>query len=149
MIRLLDTAFNPYDEIQAYQNQQTQYMGKYGATSLFIGSMRDFNDDHPVTAMYLEHYPKMTEYQLAAIVTEASQKWVLLDSLILHRIGHVSPNDYLVLVAVWAVHRGDAFDANRFIMEALKLRAPFWKKEQLDAENSQWVSHNSDGYQKK
>jgi len=109
--------------------------------------MRDFNEGQTVQSMTLEHYPKMTENQLGKIVSEAQQQWALLDSLIIHRIGEVSPDDSLVLVAVWSSHRGDAFDASRFIMEALKSRVPFWKKEQLTNNQQQWVAQNTDGYQ--
>ncbi len=147
MIKITANAFNPYTEIQQHQAQQSGLQGKFGATSLFIGTMRDFNEGQTVQSMTLEHYPKMTENQLGKIVSEAQQQWALLDSLIIHRIGKVSPDDSLVLVAVWSSHRGDAFDASRFIMEALKSRVPFWKKEQLANNQQQWVAKNTDGYQ--
>jgi len=123
--------------------------GKYGATSIFIGTMRDFNEDRTVQGMTLEHYPGMTEKQLEKIIHEAQQQWRLLDVLVVHRVGDISPDTPIVLVAVWSVHRGDAFDACRDIMEALKSRAPFWKKERLPAEQSRWVESNSDGYLQK
>ncbi len=121
-------------------------VGKYGATSIFIGTMRDFNNDRSVQGMTLEYYPGMTERQLEEIVRHAQQQWCLIETLVVHRVGDISPNTPIVLVAVWSVHRGDAFDACRDIMEALKSRAPFWKKERLLSQQSHWVESNSDGY---
>lgn len=120
----------------------------YGATAIFIGTMRDFNQGDDVTAMFLEHYPGMTEKQLLNIVNEANQKWALEDCLLVHRVGEVKPQDTLVIVAVWSQHRGDAFDASRFIMETLKHQAPFWKRETLVSGEVRWVTNNSDGYLK-
>ena len=118
----------------------------YGATAIFIGTMRDFNQGDDVTAMFLEHYPGMTEKQLLSIVNDAAQQWALEDCLLIHRVGEVKPQDTLVIVAVWSKHRGDAFDASRFIMETLKHRAPFWKRETLASGEVRWVNSNSDGY---
>jgi molybdopterin synthase catalytic subunit len=145
-IKITTTDFNPWQEVQ--QHQATAGMdGKFGATSIFIGTMRDFNQGDEVQGMTLEHYPGMTEKQLAVIVNEASARWAVLDALIVHKVGDIFPNQPIVLVAVWTTHRGDAFDACRYIMEALKSKAPFWKKEQLKAEKSRWVAKNTDGYQ--
>ncbi len=120
--------------------------GQYGATNIFIGTMRDFNQNVNVQSLSLEHYPGMTEKQLKKIVIEAQNKWSILDSLLIHRVGELYPNDPIVLVAVWAIHRGDAFDACRFIMEALKSKAPFWKKERLEQNQDRWVEKNTTGY---
>jgi len=109
--------------------------------------MRDFNQDETVKSMFLEHYPGMTEKQLQRIAEQAAQQWSILDHLIMHRVGEVIPDDTLVLVATWSAHRGDAFDASRFIMERLKTSAPFWKKETLVSGKERWVDKNSDGYQ--
>ncbi|QPK62621.1 molybdenum cofactor biosynthesis protein MoaE [Methylomonas sp. LL1] len=149
MIRLSEQTFDPWQEIQTYQTSQTHMAGKFGATSVFVGSMRDFNQGDGVASMYLEHYPGMTDKQLHLIVEQAHGQWQLLDSLVIHRIGMVYPDDVLVLVAAWSAHRGDAFDASRFIMEKLKNRAPFWKKETLASGQQRWVEKNSDGYQPK
>ncbi|MFI3190198.1 molybdopterin converting factor [Crenothrix sp. D3] len=138
-------AFNPWQEIQHYQDNVTGY----GATNIFIGTMRDFNDGDTVKAMTLEHYEGMTEKQLKKIVEQASQQWAVLDALIVHRVGDILPNEPIVLVSVWTMHRGDAFDACRFMMEALKSHAPFWKKELLITDEERWVTHNTDGYQPK
>ena len=149
MIKIVPSEFNPFLEVQEYQKQQHVLTGKYGATNLFIGTMRDFNDGDKVKGMTLEHYPGMTEKQLGLVVAKAGKQWSLLDSLVIHRVGDVYPDDVLVLVAIWSVHRGDAFDASRFIMEELKSNVPFWKKEILADDNSRWVAKNTDGYLKK
>lgn len=146
MIKIVSSEFDPFVEVQTYQQQQQTLAGKYGATNLFIGTMRDFNEGDKVKGMTLEHYPGMTEKQLTKVVVEAGKQWALLDSLVIHRVGDVYPDDVLVLVAIWSVHRGDAFDASRFIMEELKSNVPFWKKEILLNDNNRWVAKNSDGY---
>ena len=146
MIKIVPSEFDPFVEVQLYQKQQQALAGKYGATNLFIGTMRDFNEGDKVKGMTLEHYPGMTEKQLALVVSEADSQWTILDSLVIHRVGDVYPDDVLVLVAIWSVHRGDAFDASRFIMEQLKSNVPFWKKEILADDNSRWVAKNTDGY---
>ncbi|MDD2760083.1 MAG: molybdenum cofactor biosynthesis protein MoaE [Methylomonas sp.] len=145
-IRLSEQDFNPWQAIQDHQAGQRQLVGKYGATGVFVGTMRDFNQNDGVLSMYLEHYPGMTERQLQRIVEEAKHQWRILDCLVVHRVGEVFPDDVLVLVAVWSAQRGDAFDASRFIMENLKSRAPFWKKETLVSGLQRWVEKNSDGY---
>jgi molybdopterin synthase catalytic subunit len=145
-IIVTETAFDPWQEIQIHQQSAQLMAGQVGATSVFVGTMRDFNDGSGVQAMTLEHYPGMTEKQLGHIVTEAMQQWQIVDALVVHRVGDIFPNDPIVLVAVWASHRGDAFDASRHIMEALKSKAPFWKKERLLSADSRWVQENTDGY---
>ena len=111
---------------------------RVGAVATFIGTVRDVNDGSPVTAMTLEHYPGMTEKALTAIVDEARGRFAIIDALVIHRVGAMRPADQIVLVAVTSAHRGDAFDACRFIMDILKTRAPFWKKEDTPA-GSRWV----------
>lgn len=137
--------FDPWQEIQHYQNSAK--LGQFGATNIFIGTMRDFNDGDTVKAMTLDYYPGMTEKQLEKIVACAIQQWAVLDALVIHRVGNILPNQPIVLVSVWTTHRGDAFDACRYIMEALKSEAPFWKKELLITNEERWVTHNTDGYQ--
>ena len=146
-LKIITQAFDPYQEIQRYQHAHPENLGHIGATNIFIGTMRDFNENVAVKGMTLEHYPGMTEKQLEKIVTQAQQQWQLLDTLIIHRVGDILPTDTIVLVAVWSSHRGDAFDASRYIMEALKSKAPFWKKEWLSTDNERWIAHNTNGYQ--
>ncbi|MGE5766772.1 MAG: molybdopterin synthase catalytic subunit MoaE [Bacteroidota bacterium] len=109
-----------------------------GAIASFVGLARDTNVGSDVAAMTLEHYPGMTEKALAALVGEASSRWALLDVTVIHRIGRLLPGDPIVLVAVASSHRGEAFAACEFIMDYLKTRAPFWKKEET-ADGERWV----------
>jgi molybdopterin synthase catalytic subunit len=88
--------------------------------------------------MHLEHYPGMTERSLEKIVAEASQRWAVVDILVVHRVGDLSPSDQIVLVLVASAHRGEAFAACEFVMDYLKTRAPFWKREQTP-EGARWV----------
>ncbi len=109
-----------------------------GAIASFVGLARDHNEGSRVAAMTLEHYPAMTEKALAAIVDEAMKRWTLLDVTVIHRVGKLLPGDPIVLVVVASAHRGEAFSACEFLMDYLKTRAPFWKKEET-AEGERWV----------
>ena len=110
-----------------------------GAIVTFVGKVRDFNQGDEVKGLALEHYPGMTEKALADIVQEARRRWPLQECTLIHRIGELLLGDQIVLVAVSSAHRDAAFDACHFIMDFLKTRAPFWKKE-LTAEGVQrWV----------
>ena len=109
-----------------------------GAVVSCIGQVRDFNDGDTVSQLSLEHYPGMTEKALAAIVAQAQSRWDIFDTLIIHRVGTLQPLDQIVLVAVSGAHRGEAFKACEFIMDALKTEAPFWKKE-LTASGERWL----------
>jgi molybdopterin synthase catalytic subunit len=111
---------------------------RVGAVAAFIGCVRDVNDGASIARMTLEHYPGMTEKALGQIVDEAKARWNLLDALVIHRIGELGPTDQIVLVATSSAHRGDAFAACEFIMDYLKTRAPFWKKEVTGA-GERWV----------
>ena len=110
-----------------------------GALVTFIGLMRDMNEGDRVSRMTLEHYPGMTEKALTAIAEEAAGRWDVQGIRILHRVGELAPQDPIVLVAVTSVHRGEAFRACEFLIDYLKTRAPFWKKEITD-EGERWVS---------
>jgi molybdopterin synthase catalytic subunit len=111
---------------------------KIGAVASFIGVCRDANDGDAVTKMTLEHYPGMTEKALEGIITEAKGRWNIMDALIVHRVGELRPADQIVLVVVTGAHRGEAFSACEFIMDYLKTRAPFWKKEETPR-GARWV----------
>ncbi len=143
-IDITDRPFDPWQCIQTHQRDALE-PGSHGAMTVFVGSMRDFNEGDEVQAMELEHYPGMTERFLQRLADEAGQRWSLLDLLIVHRVGYLQPGDPIVLVAVWSAHRLDAYEANRFLMEALKSRAPFWKKEQTSC-GPRWVEKNTPGY---
>jgi molybdopterin synthase catalytic subunit len=109
-----------------------------GAIASFVGVVRDVNEGDRVSEMTLEHYPGMTEKSIEEIVQQARRRWNVLDALVVHRIGLLKPTDQIVLVIVASAHRGDAFAACEFIMDYLKTRAPFWKKENTP-EGSRWV----------
>ncbi|MCC7080041.1 MAG: molybdopterin synthase catalytic subunit MoaE [Burkholderiales bacterium] len=111
---------------------------KIGAIAAFVGVVRDVNDGDPVAGMTLEHYPGMTERAIEAIVAQARLRWRILDALVIHRVGKLAPADQIVLVVVAATHRGEAFAACEFLMDYLKTRAPFWKKERTPG-GSRWV----------
>lgn len=146
-VYIRESQYDPWKESCTYENEYLQ-IGKHGAKSIFIGSMRDMNEGDVVTSMILEHYPEMTQKHLEQIATDALNKFDVLDVLILHRVGKVFPSDPIVCVVVWSIHRGPAYDANRFIMEDLKSKAPFWKKEALADEGDpkeRWVERNTPG----
>jgi molybdopterin synthase catalytic subunit len=111
---------------------------RVGAIATFIGTVRDVNDAADVSTMTLEHYPGMTEAALADIVDEAKRRFDVYDALVIHRVGELRPTDQIVLVAVTSAHRGEAFDACRFVIDYLKTRAPFWKKERTPS-GDRWV----------
>jgi len=127
-------AFDLGAEVDAMRRGRTDI----GAIASFVGLARDYNAGSGVQAMTLEHYPGMTEKALAALVEEAKSRWALLDVTVIHRIGRLLPGDPIVLVAVASQHRGEAFAACEFIMDYLKTRAPFWKKE-ATPEGERWV----------
>ncbi|MCK6406714.1 MAG: molybdopterin synthase catalytic subunit MoaE [Rhodocyclaceae bacterium] len=111
---------------------------RIGAVASFIGLVRDRNDGSGVSEMALEHYPGMTEKALESIVAEARGRWELYGATVIHRVGVLQPTDQIVFVAVSSAHRGEAFAACEFIMDYLKTRAPFWKRE-VTPEGARWV----------
>ncbi len=100
-----------------------------GAVVAFIGMVRDLNLADDVVALELEHYPGMTEKSLTNIAQQAEKRWSLQAARIVHRVGKMYPGDQIVLVLTASAHRGDAYEANTFMMDYLKTEAPFWKKE--------------------
>jgi molybdopterin synthase catalytic subunit len=133
-VRVQSADFDVSAEIAALRAGRTGI----GAVASFVGVMRDLNDGEPVRAMTLEHYPGMTEKALEAIVGEAKRRWPLAEALIVHRVGRLLPADQIVLVVTLAGHREAALAACAFIMDYLKTRAPFWKKEETPA-GERWV----------
>ncbi len=109
-----------------------------GAVASFLGVVRDENDERTVGSMLLEHYPGMTERAIERIVRDAGSRWPLSAVTVIHRIGALSPGDPIVLVACASSHRGGAFRACEFIMDFLKTKAPFWKKESMP-DGERWV----------
>ena len=116
---------------------------KVGAVASFVGVVRDINEGDSVATMTLEHYPGMTEKCIADILQQASGRWPLMAARVVHRVGDLSPGEQIVWVGVASRHRAAAFSACEFIMDYLKTRAPFWKKEQA-AQGSRWVDASLD-----
>ncbi|GMR04071.1 MAG: molybdopterin synthase catalytic subunit MoaE [Gammaproteobacteria bacterium] len=138
-VKLLAGAFDPWQELAAHQSANPRLRGKFGATAVFVGTLRDSNQGNPVSAMTLEHYPAMTRKHLERITEYACRRWDVLDMLVIHRHGRLSPNDPIVLIAVWAAHRDAAFKACRYAIDELKTRAPFWKQEEGET-GVRWVA---------
>lgn len=137
-IRVQVAAFDPGAEVNALHAANLGV----GAVVSFVGYVRDFNDGREVAGMFLEHAAGMTEKALAKIVVEAQQRWPLLNLEVLHRVGVLEPGEPIVFVGVASAHRQAAFDACAFVMDYLKTRAPFWKKEQT-ADGPRWVEGRS------
>jgi molybdopterin synthase catalytic subunit len=129
-----------HEPIQVAAEQEALWRGKpqVGALVTFVGLMRDINADREVSAMTLEHYPGMTEKALEAIAAEAAERWDLLGLRIVHRVGLLTPQEPIVFVGVVSQHRTDAFRACEFLIDYLKTKAPFWKKE-TTTEGERWV----------
>ena len=111
---------------------------KIGAVASFVGIVRDVNDGNAVAEMTLEHYPGMTEKAIEEIIAQARARWAIYEALVIHRVGTLRPTDQIVLVVAAGGHRGEAFAACEFIMDYLKTRAPFWKKERTE-KGLRWV----------
>lgn len=132
----------PFDQNAVYRWLSEQH--SVGATTLFVGKVREMNLGDNVSGLYLEHYPAMTEKALGEIVAQARQRWDLQRVAVIHRIGQLATGDEIVLVGVSSAHRGDAYAANEFIMDYLKTQAPFWKRETTD-QGDRWIeSRDSD-----
>lgn len=140
-VRLTAGVFDPYKAVIEHEN--TLPHAKHGGVVTFVGTMRDFNDGLDVNTMYLEHYPGMTEKHIEQVCAEAAAQWEIADSLVVHRHGEILPSEPIVLVAVWSAHRANAFDACRYIINYLKERAPFWKRETTSEGEQRWVEHNT------
>ena len=134
MIRVQEHDFDPGEELE----KLTRGNHAIGGVCSFIGLVRDFAGGEAVDAMTLEHYPGMTEKQLAAIEQEARDRWPLDATLIIHRYGRLEAGDRIVFVAAASAHREAAFEACHFLIDWLKTKAPFWKKESA-ASGEQWV----------
>ena len=113
-----------------------------GAIVTFMGIVRDLPDD-PLQAMEIEHYPGMTEAALTEIAQTAIERWTLGDALVIHRYGRLVPGEMIMMVATASKHRKDAFEAAEYLMDYLKSRAPFWKREITDTGES-WVASKAE-----
>lgn len=128
--------------IHAEQEALYRQHPRIGALVTFVGLMRDLNDGADVVQMTLEHYPGMTEKVLQQLAAEAEARWELAGVRIVHRVGTLKPTDPIVFVGVVSAHRDAAFRACEFLIDALKTRAPFWKKE-LTANGERWVEERA------
>ena len=140
-VHILNTRFDPWSEVQKHGAAYLED-GRYGAMVLFVGTMRDFNQGTEVSSMDIEHYHGMTEKYITGAVKKAMGSHDVEDVFVIHRVGKVRPGDPIVMVAVWAAHRRDAYAVNRFLVEELKSKAPFWKKESL-LDSERWVAEES------
>lgn len=144
IIELRDSPFDAFDELARFTRERRDLAGRCGANAVFVGSMRDFNEGDAVSSMFLEHYPGMTERELGKLCEESAADDDVIEVLVLHRVGRVEPGEHIVLVSVWTGHRAAAFRVCRAVMESLKHRAPFWKKEEIEG-GQRWVARNTPG----
>ena len=133
---LIEVQEAAFDQNAVYHWLSTHH--SVGATTLFIGKVREMNLGDSVSGLYLEHYPAMTQKALCEIVDEARRRWDLQRIAVIHRVGRLQTGDEIVLVGVSSAHRGDAYHANEFIMDYLKTRAPFWKREST-SQGERWI----------
>lgn len=138
MIRIQQNDFDAGEEIKALQQRHDT-----GAVATFTGLVRNKGDQDKVVALFLEHYPGMTESVIEALIAEASQRWTIQATTVIHRVGRLELGEQIVFVGVSSGHRGDAFAACQFLMDALKTRVPFWKKEITADGQSQWVEQKT------
>lgn len=133
-VQVLQEALDPEQE----QRRLRRRVSGVGALAVFVGIMRDLNQGREIREMFLEHYPGMTEKVLRVLLEQARSRWALRSGVILHRVGLLRPEDPIVLVAVGSEHRGDAFRACEFLIDALKTEAPLWKRERTPS-GERWV----------
>lgn len=132
--RIATTAFDPEKEIAAFRGARTDV----GALATFVGYCRDATRGAEVHILELEHYPEFTEAEIARLASEAKARHVLLDLLVVHRVGVLHPGEPIVLVSALAAHRAPAFAAVGELMDYLKTDAPFWKREN-GPDGARWI----------
>jgi molybdopterin synthase catalytic subunit len=135
-IRVQEADFDVSAELSALTAGRTDI----GGIGCFIGTVRDAAIGQPIAAMTLEHYPAMTERAIRGITAEAEQRWSLLGCTVVHRVGRLVPGAQIVLVLAAASHRGEALEATTFLIDWLKTKAPFWKREEFLDGTGEWVS---------
>ncbi len=139
-VRVQEGDFDISTEVQAL----TRANPNIGAVVTFTGTVRGSGSAGTISSMTLEHYPGMTEAELERIERDARERWPLETSLIIHRYGELHPGDNIVLVVTASAHRQAAFEAAEFLMDFLKTKAPFWKKEANQDHEGQWVDARAD-----
>lgn len=138
-VRIQQEPFNPGEETRMLRRRDDGgWDTRVGAVATFVGTVRDLNEGDTVKLLSLEHYPGMTEASIAEIISEAKSRWPIFNARVIHRIGPLTPADEIVWVGVTSAHREAALAACAFIMDFLKSRAPFWKKESIDG-GERWV----------
>jgi molybdopterin synthase catalytic subunit len=138
VIRVQHQDFDPAEEYRALRDSGSGT----GAIATFTGLVRDSGDLKGVTGLFLEHYPGMTEQVVEGLVRDASDRWDVREARVIHRVGNLALGEQIVFVGVCSAHRGDAFAACEYIMDALKTSAPFWKKE-ITGDSEHWVEQKS------
>lgn len=138
VVRVQESDFSVADEIDAMRRGNS----RLGALVFFVGLVREISANAEVLEMTLEHYRGMTEGVLEEILAEAGQRWQVIDALVIHRVGRLLPGEQIVLVAVASAHRREAFAACEFIIDFLKTRAPFWKRE-VTPSGARWIEARS------
>ena len=141
MIRINEAPFDPTAALKDFEARA----GDVGAVATFLGKVRGRADAEKVDALYLEHYPGVTEKSIREIEAEARRRWRVVDLLIIHRVGRMVEGEAIVLVCAAAAHRRDAFDAVDFLMDYLKTKALFWKKE-IRKTREIWVEPRAEDY---
>jgi molybdopterin synthase catalytic subunit len=141
VIRISPSPFDPGRELSAFEKTA----GDAGAVASFLGRVRGEEMETAVTALHLEHYPGVTERMLGELETEARGRWAIDEPLIIHRVGDLKPGEPIVFVCVSARHRRDAFEAADFLMDYLKTKALFWKKE-ITSDGERWIEPRAQDY---
>ncbi|MFA5665343.1 MAG: molybdenum cofactor biosynthesis protein MoaE [Castellaniella sp.] len=139
---------HPFDAAQLAGELQRRTAGQAGAIVHFLGMVRDYSPDQASRSLYLEHYPGMCEREIRQLCQQAHARWDILDSLVVHRVGELPLTEPIVFVGVASRHRGMAFRACEFLIDALKTRAPFWKRETLDDGRAFWVAQRQSDAEK-
>ncbi|WP_298053639.1 molybdenum cofactor biosynthesis protein MoaE [uncultured Paenalcaligenes sp.] len=137
-----------FDVAQLIGDLHKKEAGHSGALLSFIGYVRDFNPEAPTETLFLEHYPGMCEREITDICEYAKKRWDILDYCVVHRVGELHLGEQIVFVGVSSIHRGDAFNAGQYIIDALKTRAPFWKREKLQSGEKFWVQQRDSDVEK-
>ncbi len=138
MVIIQETDFSAADLLAQLRGRHAA-----GAIVTFTGYVRDYARDTTTQTLFLEHYPGMCEREIESICATAQARWQALDTLVVHRVGHLQHKEQIVFVAVAGAHRSNAFRACEYIIDALKTRAPFWKRETLESGESFWVQQQS------
>ncbi|MCQ9617192.1 molybdenum cofactor biosynthesis protein MoaE [Paenalcaligenes niemegkensis] len=135
---------NDFDVAQLIAELHAVNAGHTGALLSFIGYVRDYDTNTPTQTLVLEHYPGMCEREIQEICDHALERWDILNYRVVHRVGALNRNEQIVFVGVSSAHRGEAFNAAEYIIDALKTRAPFWKREVLADGKQFWVQQSEE-----